>query len=86
MNIELKEIYFGVPAAERDDDLLDCFVSSETYENLQSGKKTSLLQKHMKPHCVCYILHRDVSYGTLCSTALSIGVVSARGSDYNFGK
>jgi len=40
----------------------------------------SLLQKHMKPHCVCYILYRDVSHGTLCSTALSIGVVSARGS------
>ena len=39
----------------------------------------SLLQKHMKPHCVHYILYRDIGYGTLCSTALSIGVVSARG-------
>jgi hypothetical protein len=34
----------------------------------------------MKPHCVLYILYRDIGYGTLCSTALSIGVVSARGS------
>ncbi|MCD4804367.1 MAG: hypothetical protein K8R07_01675 [Desulfobacterales bacterium] len=34
----------------------------------------------MKPHCVHYILYRDIGYGTLCSTALSIGVVSARGS------
>lgn len=41
----------------------------------------SLLQKHMKPHCVHYILHRRVSCGTLCSTALSICVVSARGSE-----
>jgi len=39
------------------------------------------LQKHMKPHCVHYILYRDIGYGTLCSTALSIGVVSARGSE-----
>jgi len=38
------------------------------------------MQKHMKPHCVHYILYRDIGYGTLCSTALSIGVVSARGS------
>ena len=35
----------------------------------------------MKPHCVPYILYRDIGYGTLCSTALSIGVVSARGSN-----
>jgi hypothetical protein len=34
----------------------------------------------MKPHCVHYILYRDIGYGTLRSTALSIGVVSARGS------
>jgi hypothetical protein len=50
----------------------------------------SLLQKHMKPHCVPYILYRDIGHGTLCSTALSIGVVSARGShkcaeQYNVG-
>jgi hypothetical protein len=38
------------------------------------------LQKYMKPHCVRYILYRGIGYGTLYSTALSIGVVSARGS------
>ena len=42
----------------------------------------SLLQKHMKPHCMHYILYLDVGYGTLCSIALSIDVVSARGSIY----
>ena len=46
----------------------------------RKSKQESLLQKHMKPHCVHYILYRDIGYGTLCSTALSIGVVSARGS------
>ena len=37
----------------------------------------------MKPHCVCYILYICVGCGTLCSAALSICVVSARGS-YQF--
>lgn len=34
---------FGVPAAERDDDLYACFVSSEIYANLRDGKKTIIL-------------------------------------------
>ena len=34
----------------------------------------------MKPHCMHYILYRVMGYGALCSAALSIGVVSARGS------
>ena len=34
----------------------------------------------MKPYCAHYILHRGLGFGTLCSIALSIGVVSARGS------
>ena len=45
----------------------------------------SLLQKHMKPRCLRYILRIGVSCGTLCGIALSIGVVSARGSR-NTGK
>lgn len=34
---------FGVPAAERDDDLYACFVSSEAYANLRDGRKTIVL-------------------------------------------
>jgi hypothetical protein len=34
---------FGVPAAERDDDLYACFVSSEIYANLRDGRKTIIL-------------------------------------------
>jgi hypothetical protein len=34
---------FGVPAAERDDDLYACFVSSEIYANLRGGRKTIIL-------------------------------------------
>jgi hypothetical protein len=34
----------------------------------------------MKAHRMRHILYIDVSCGILCSTALSIGVVSARGS------
>lgn len=43
MTISIDKINFGVPAAERDDDLLTCFVASETYENLRTGKKTIIL-------------------------------------------
>jgi hypothetical protein len=43
MTIKFEDIVFGVPAAERDNDLMDCFVSSETYENLRIGKKTIIL-------------------------------------------
>ena len=43
MSIDIEKLSFGVPAAERDDDLLACFVSSETYQNLQSGQKTIIL-------------------------------------------
>ena len=38
------------------------------------------MQKHMKAHRMRYILCIGVSHDTLCSTDLSIGVVSARGS------
>jgi hypothetical protein len=34
---------FGVPAAERDDDLYTCFVSSEIYTNVRDGRKTIIL-------------------------------------------
>lgn len=43
MTIDLKRLSFGVPAAERDDDLLACFVTSETYDNMHSGKKSIIL-------------------------------------------
>jgi len=36
-------IKFGVPAAERDADLIDCFVQSDTYSKLASGQKTVIL-------------------------------------------
>jgi len=31
MELSLEKLSFGVPAAERDDDLIACFVTSETY-------------------------------------------------------
>src|ERR1035437_3001998 len=43
MNVDLKTLSFGVPAAERDDDLHACFVSSDNYSGLESGKKTIIL-------------------------------------------
>lgn len=39
----LVAIKFGVPAAERDNDLLDCFVQSDTYSRLLTGQKTVIL-------------------------------------------
>ena len=43
MELSLEKLSFGVPAAERDDDLIACFVTSETYNRLSQGKKTSIL-------------------------------------------
>ncbi len=43
MEVTLDQLFFGVPAAERDDDLIACFVSSETYTRLTEGKKTIIL-------------------------------------------
>lgn len=43
MDIQIKDLHFGVPAAERDDDLFSCFVASEAYSNLQAGKKCIIL-------------------------------------------
>ena len=49
-------------------------------KRLQMRIAKSLLQKHMKAHRMRYILYIGVSHDTLCSADLSIGVVSARGS------
>jgi energy-coupling factor transporter ATP-binding protein EcfA2 len=43
MKFDIGQINFGVPAAERDSDLISCFVSSTTYKNLKSGRKTIIL-------------------------------------------
>ncbi len=43
MSLDLKNLSFGVPAAERDDDLHACFVSSDIYTGLETGKKTIIL-------------------------------------------
>lgn len=43
MNQAPHTIKFGVPAAERDTDLIDCFVESDTYSKLASGAKTVIL-------------------------------------------
>ena len=47
-------------------------------------KLLRFLQKHMKAHFMRYVLYKGMSYGTLYSTALSIGTVSARGSLLSF--
>ena len=41
--LEINKLTFGSPAAERDADLIDCFVNSETYQNLKLAKKTIIL-------------------------------------------
>ena len=43
MNFDLNNFTFGVPAAERDDDLISCFVFTETYKNLHKGHKSIIL-------------------------------------------
>ncbi|HOW54125.1 MAG TPA: hypothetical protein PLR60_05650 [Syntrophorhabdaceae bacterium] len=43
MEISLKNLNFGVPAAERDDDLISCFVITESYQNITKGKKCIVL-------------------------------------------
>jgi hypothetical protein len=43
MTISLDKIRFGVPAAERDNDLIACFVTSDTYSNMLSGRTTIIL-------------------------------------------
>ena len=43
MELSVESLFFGVPAAERDDDLIACFVTSETYNRLSQGKKTIIL-------------------------------------------
>ena len=43
MVISLKELQFGVPAAERDENLIACFVSSEIYKKLAQGQKAIIL-------------------------------------------
>jgi len=40
---KIDKLNFGVPAAERDSVLLDCFVNSETYQNLKLAKKRIVL-------------------------------------------
>ena len=46
--LDLRELIFGVPAAERDDDLISCFVPSSVYDNIKSGKKTIILANCVK--------------------------------------
>jgi hypothetical protein len=43
MELTIDNLFFGVPAAERDDDLVACFVTSETYNRVSQGKKTIIL-------------------------------------------
>ena len=43
MTATVANLTFGVPAAERDEDLFACFVFSETYSNLESGEKAIIL-------------------------------------------
>jgi len=43
MELSIEKLFFGVPAAERDDDLIACFVTSETYNSLAKGQKTIIL-------------------------------------------
>ena len=42
-DINIKELNFGAPAAERDQNLIDYFVERESYINLRDGNKTIAL-------------------------------------------
>lgn len=84
MSVSLKDISFGVPAAERDDDLLTCFVASETYTRLVRGQKTIILgnrgsgksalfkkmamEQTKKGHIVIQLAPEDYSYELLSQT------------------
>lgn len=41
--IKKQDLRFGVPAAERDHDLLECFIVNDSYNNVLNGVKTVLL-------------------------------------------
>lgn len=41
--IDIRHIVFGVPAAERDDDLIACFVNNESYERIRAKGKNVVL-------------------------------------------
>jgi energy-coupling factor transporter ATP-binding protein EcfA2 len=41
--IQLEKLSFGSPAAERDDDLFDCFVSINSFKNIKQGGKNIVL-------------------------------------------
>ena len=43
MHINAQDLNFGVPAAERDEDLISCFVNSQAYMNIESGRKCIIL-------------------------------------------
>ena len=62
------------------DTLETCKEVRDIHKSVNNLTLVPLAQKHIKQHCVRYILYRGMGYGTLCSTALSIGIVSARGS------
>ena len=84
MDINIKDLNFGVPAAERDEDLFSCFVSSEAYSNLQAGKKYIILgnrgsgksalflklaqEERLKNNIVVELAPEDYSYELLSET------------------
>lgn len=41
--MDISKISFGAPAAERDHDLIDCFVASDIYDKFKNGEKTIVL-------------------------------------------
>lgn len=43
MSVLTYQLLFGVPAAERDKDLLKCFVFSSTYSKFENGQKTIII-------------------------------------------
>ncbi len=42
-DMSINELSFGVPAAERDNELISCFVESDIYRKLLNGEKTIIL-------------------------------------------
>jgi len=84
MELSLERLTFGVPAAERDEDLIACFVSSRAYVNLEAGKKAIILgnrgsgksalfrklakEENAKGNVVVELAPEDYSYELLSQT------------------
>lgn len=82
IQVNLNNLSFGSPAAERDDDLFDCFVSINSFKNIKQGQRSILLgnrgsgksalfkklkhEEEQKGNLVISLAPEEYSYEMLC--------------------